>query len=56
MIDHRELLRKYIGHVVANEGTAFLSNMYRDGSASFTDEEWAELVALFTDAMDATTT
>jgi hypothetical protein len=48
-MDHRQLLRKYIEHVAANEGTAFLSEMYRF-PVRFTDEEWAELVALDTQA------
>jgi hypothetical protein len=46
MIDHRELLKKYIDHVGNCEGTDFLNIGYRGGNPEFTDEEWAELVRL----------
>jgi hypothetical protein len=44
MIDHRELLRKYIDHVLTWEGADYIDT-WRHGP-EFTDEEWAELVAL----------
>ena len=45
MVDHRELLKKYIEHVTCCEGTDFL--LPRSGSSyGFTEEEWSELIKL----------
>lgn len=46
-MDHRQLLKKYIAHVVVEEGSACLD--YKEpwaNSPEFTDEEWAELKKL----------
>lgn len=46
-MDYRQLLKKYINHVGAEEGTTFLA--FKGGwedSPEFTDEEWAELQKL----------
>lgn len=41
MIDYKDLLRRYIAHVIDNEGTDFLSR-----KGAFTDEEVAEMRGL----------
>jgi len=41
-MDYRDLLQKYIDHIIAIEGTAFLNSNDR-GKGDFSDEEWAEL-------------
>ena len=46
MINYRTLLRKYINHVIEEEGTDFLSIYPK---AIFTDEEYKELVKLSKD-------
>ena len=50
MIDHRELLRKYIVHIGNEEGLSFLNDWHRGptlgGKNHFTDEEWAELKSI----------
>ena len=55
MIDYRELLQKYIRHVVDQEGVSFIAGGYRKKDrafcekwdfAYFEDEEWAALVEL----------
>lgn len=45
MIDYRDLLKRYIGHVYESEGVSFLH--WRPAGDLFTDEEWAELQALY---------
>ena len=42
MIEHRELLKKYIEHVREYEGVDFLGLGYEEPE-TFTAEEWAEL-------------
>ena len=51
MIDHRELLRKYIAHVLVSEGETFISDMWLGDE--FSAEERAELVTLNTQAVNA---
>ena len=49
MVDHKQLLSKYIKHVVECEGVSFLRGIDRSGCGNevvFTDEEWEELVRL----------
>lgn len=43
-MDHRELLKKYMRHVIDTEGVAFVDDIHRysDG-VNFSDEEVAEL-------------
>ena len=43
-MDYKELLIKYINHVADNEGVTFIKDTWKGDS--FTDEQWAELVAL----------
>ena len=46
-MDHAELLKKYMAHVLASEGITFLDyrNRYSD-FPQFTDEEWEELTRI----------
>ncbi len=55
MLDYMDLLRKYIRHIIEQEGIAFLREFDRNESnprltedvwTVFTDEEWAELQRL----------
>lgn len=48
MLDHKELLKKYIDHVGNSEGTTHLNDWNRNayGNVDFTDEEWEELKRL----------
>ena len=43
-MDYKELLIKYINHVADNEGVTFIKEHWKNDG--FTDEQWAELVAL----------
>ena len=45
-IDFRELLKKYITHIVEHEGTDFLDEWNKSDSGLFSDEEWKELVLI----------
>lgn len=47
--DATTLLKKYMAHVLACEGTTFASDGYR--STAFTDDEWAQLKSI-ADAID----
>jgi len=46
MIDHKELLKKYIGHVVDCEGVEFIHCGNNHSEVVFTEEEWRELELL----------
>lgn len=48
LVNHRELLRKYIRHVAESQGDTCLNESQRPDSV--TDEEWAELKRLDADA------
>lgn len=55
-MDYRELLKKYIQHVQANEGTTFIEDRYREKYLEFpkfTNEEWTALTALDTEVWKA---
>lgn len=52
-VDHRDLLKKYIRHVLYNEGVTYLSERYEDAvedgtstATRFDADEWAELQKL----------
>lgn len=44
IVNYRELLKKYIGHVAGCEGVSFIGPRYMPNE--FTDEEWEELQRL----------
>ena len=45
MINHKDLLLKYINHVAENEGVTFIKDTWRN-EYLFTETEWDELVKL----------
>jgi hypothetical protein len=50
--DYRDLLRRYIGHVMAHEMIIFLNDHDRPKEGYFTDAEWAELKRLAHEATE----
>lgn len=51
-VNYRALLKKYINHIISNEGVSFIDDTHNYLRGRFSDREWEELQVLDREVLD----